>query len=77
MLGLVGKPEGKRPLGRPRNAWVDDTKLDLKESGCQVGELLHLAVGRNAWWSVVNAAVNLRIPKRMGNFLTSWGTVCS
>jgi hypothetical protein len=47
--GLEGKPEGKRPLGRPRNAWVDDTKMDIQGIGCQVGELLQLAVDRNSW----------------------------
>jgi hypothetical protein len=56
--GLVGKPKGKRPLGRPRNAWVDDTNMDPKGIGCQVGELLYLAEERNAWRAVVNVAVN-------------------
>lgn len=56
---------------------MDDTQMDLKGIGCQVGELFYLAEYRNEWWAVVNAGVNLRVLCRMGNFLTSWGAVCS
>jgi hypothetical protein len=71
---LVGKPEGKRPLGRPRCRWEDNTKTDLQEVGC-VGcggmDWIELAQDRDRWRALVNAVMNLRGPYNARNFLTS------
>jgi hypothetical protein len=59
---LVGKPEGERPLGRPRRKWVDNIRMDLEEVGwCDVG-WIGLAKDRNRWRAVVNSVLNLRVP---------------
>jgi hypothetical protein len=59
---LVGKPEGKRPLGRPRGRWEDGIKMDLREIGWGGGvEWIHLAEDRDRWRAVVNAVMNLRV----------------
>jgi hypothetical protein len=58
---LVGKPEGKRPLGRPRRRWEDGIKMDLREIGWGVVESIHLTQDRDRWWAVVNAVMNLRV----------------
>jgi hypothetical protein len=59
---LVGKPEGKRPLERPRCRWEDVIKMDLRKIGCGVGvEWIHLAQDRDRWRTVVNAVMNLRV----------------
>jgi hypothetical protein len=58
---LVGKPEGKRPLGRPRRRWEDGTKMDLREIGWGGVEWIHLAQDRNRWRALVNAVMNLRV----------------
>ena len=57
---LVGKPEGKRPLGRPRLGWEDNIKMDLQEVVCGGMEWIELAQERDSWWTVVNAVMNLR-----------------
>jgi hypothetical protein len=57
---LVGNPEGKRPLGRPRRRWEDGIKMDLREIGWGV-EWIHLAKDRNLWRAVVIAVMNLRV----------------
>jgi hypothetical protein len=59
---LVGKPGGKRPLGKPEYRWVDSVKIDLKGTGWEVVDWKHLAHGRHKWWAVVYTAVNLHIP---------------
>ena len=58
---LVGRPEGKRPLGRPRRRWKDNVKMDLQEVGCGGMEWIELAQGRDRWRALVNAIMNLRI----------------
>ena len=58
---LVGKPEGKRPLGRLRYTWEDNIKMDLQEVGCEVIDLTDLAQDRDRWWTLVNAVMNLRV----------------
>jgi hypothetical protein len=68
---LVGKPEGKKPLGRPRHRWEDDIKLDLQEVGCGGLDWFDLAEDRVSWRALVNAVMNLKFPKNSGNFLTS------
>ena len=68
---LLGKPEGRRPLGRPRCRWVDDIKIDLQEVGCGYMDWIGLAQDRDRWWTLVSAVMNLRVPWNAGNFLTS------
>ena len=58
---LVGKPEGKRPLGRPRHRWVD-IRMDLQEVGCGHVDWSGLAQDRDGWRKLVNAVMNLRVP---------------
>jgi hypothetical protein len=58
---LVGKPEGKRPLERPRRRWEDGIKMDLREIGWGDVERIQLAQDRDCWWAVVNAVTNLRV----------------
>jgi hypothetical protein len=58
---LVGKPEGKRPLERPRRRWEDGIKMDFREIGWRDVEWIHLAQNRDHWRAVVNAVMNLRV----------------
>jgi hypothetical protein len=60
--GLVGKREGKRPLGRPRCRWEDNIKMDLQEVGCVSMHLIDLPQDRDKWRARVNAVMNLRFP---------------
>ena len=71
---LVGKPEGKRPLGRPRRRWEDNIKMDLQEVGGACGDWMELAQDRDRWRGIVSTVMNLRVPKNAGNFLTSCRT---
>jgi len=59
---LVGKPEGKRPLGRPRHKWEDNIKVDLEEVGCGGMDWIELAQDRDRWQAVLNAVMNLQVP---------------
>jgi hypothetical protein len=59
---LVGKPEGKRPLGRPRRRWVDNIRMDLQELGCGCVDCIGLAQDRDGWRRLVSAVINLRVP---------------
>jgi len=59
---LVGKPEGKRPLGRPRRRCGDNIKIDLQEVGCEGTDLIELAQDRDRWRALVNAVMNLWVP---------------
>ena len=59
---LVGKPEGKGPLGRPRCRWEDNIKLHLQEVGCGGMDWIGLALDRDKWRALVNAVMNLRVP---------------
>ena len=68
---LVGKPEGKRPLGRPRRRWMDNIRMDLQEVGCGYMDRIGLAQDRDRWRTLVSAVMNLRVPLNAGNFLTS------
>ena len=68
---LLGKPEGRRPLGRPRFRWVDNIRMDLQEVGCGYMDWIGLAQDRDRWRTLVSAVMNLRVPWIAGNFLTS------
>ena len=59
---LVGKPEGKRPLGRPRHRWGDNIKMDLQEMGCEGMDWTDVAQDRDKWQALVNAVINLQVP---------------
>ena len=59
---LVGKPEGKRPLGTPRRRWVDNIRMDLQEVGCGYVDWIGLAQYSDGWRKLVSAVMNLRVP---------------
>jgi len=59
---LVEKPEGRRPLGRPRRRWVDNIRLDLQEVGCGYMDWIGLSQDRDRWRMLVSAVMNLRVP---------------
>ena len=63
---LIGKPEGKRPFGRPRRRWEYNIKMDLQEVGGSCGEWMELAQGRDRWRALVGTVRNLRVPKIRG-----------
>jgi hypothetical protein len=63
---LVGKAEGKRPLGRPRRRWVDNVRMDLGEVGWRYVDWIGLAQDRNRWRGLVNSVLNLRVPRNAG-----------
>ena len=66
---LVGKPEGRRPLGRPRRRWVDNIRMDLQEVGCGYMDWIGLAQDRDRWRTLLSAVVNLRCSVKCGEFL--------
>jgi hypothetical protein len=59
---LVGKPEGKRPMGRPRSRWEDNIKMDLQAAGCGGMDWIDVGQERDRWWALVNAVMNFRVP---------------
>jgi hypothetical protein len=59
---LVGKPEGRRPLGRPRRRWVDNIKMDLRETGWDGMDWIDLAQDTGHWRALVNTVMNLWVP---------------
>jgi hypothetical protein len=59
---LVGKPEGRRPLGRPKRRWEDNIKMDLREVEWGGMDWINLAQDRDRWRALVNAVMNLRVP---------------
>ena len=66
---LVGKPEGKSPLGRPRRRWEDNIKMNLQEVGWGCEDWMELAQDRNSWRALVSTVLKLRVPKNFGEFL--------
>jgi hypothetical protein len=70
----VRKPEGKRPLGRPRRRWEDNIKMDLREIGWDGMDWIDLAQERNQWRTLVNTVMNLRVPQNVDKFLNSCTT---
>jgi len=71
---LVGRPEGKRSLGRPRRRWDNNIKMNIQEvvGGCE--DCMELAQDRDRWRALVSTVMNYRVPKMGGNFLTSCRT---
>ena len=59
---LVGKPEGRRPLRRPRRRWVDNIRMDFQEVGCEYMDWIGLAQDTDRWRTLVSAVMNLRVP---------------
>jgi hypothetical protein len=74
---LVGKPEGKRPLGRPRRRWMDNIKMDLLEMGLSVAGWIGLTQDRYRWRALVNSVMNLRVPENAGNYRVAAQLVAS
>jgi hypothetical protein len=72
---LVGKPEGKRQLGRPRRRWTDNIKMVLLEIGLSVVDWIGLAQDRYRWKALVNVVMNLRVPQNAGK-LPNGCTTC-
>jgi len=68
---LVRKPEGNRPLGRPKRRWEDNIYIDLQEVGCGGIDWIELAQDRDRWRALVNAVMNFRVLQNGRNFLTS------
>jgi len=69
---LDGKPEKKRTLWRPTSRWEDNIGMDLREIGYKSVDWIHLARVRDQWRALADTVMNLPVPKRAGNFLTSW-----
>ena len=63
---LVEKPEGKRPMGRPRRRWEDNIKMNLQEVGGGCEDWMELAEDRDRWWALVSTVMNIRVPKMRG-----------
>jgi len=59
---LVGTPEGRRPLGKPRRRWVDNIRMDLQEVGCGYVDWIGLAQDRDRWRTLVSAVMNIWVP---------------
>jgi len=63
---LVRKPEGKRPMRRPRRRWEDNIKMDIQEVGGVCGDWMELAQHRDMWRALVSRVMNIRVPKMRG-----------
>jgi hypothetical protein len=68
---VVGNPEGKRPLGRPRRKWVDNIEMDLRDIGWYGVDWIDLAQDRDQWSALVNMVMNHRVPQIAGKFLSN------
>jgi hypothetical protein len=69
---LMGKPERKRPLGRPRHMWVDNIKMDLRETEWDCMDWIDLVQDGDQWRGLVSSVMNLRVPYYIGKFLSSY-----
>jgi hypothetical protein len=67
---VVGKPDGKRQLGRPRRTWEDNINMNIRQLRWWGIYWIDMALDRDGWWALVNAIMNLRVPQNAGNFLT-------
>ena len=67
----MGNAEAKRLIGRPRRRWEDNIKMDFQAVGCGGMDWIDLLQGRNKWWALMNAVMNLRVTYNAGNILTS------
>jgi hypothetical protein len=74
---LVGKPEGKRSLGRPRRRWMDNVQMDLLEVGLNVVDWIGLVQDRYRWNALLNSVMNLRVPYNAGNYRVAAQVVAS
>jgi len=72
---LVGKPEGRRPRGRPRCRWEDNIRMEFQEMVCRAMDWIELFQDRDRWWALVNVVMGLCLPQNARNFLTSWEPV--
>jgi hypothetical protein len=70
----VGKPEGKRPLGRQKRRWVDNIRMDLGDVGWDDVDWIGLAQDRNRWRALVNSVLNLRVPQNSGKLSSGLAT---
>jgi hypothetical protein len=70
----VGKPERKRPLGKPRCRWEDNIRMDLREMGWGGMDWIDLAQDRDQWRALVNTVMNLRVPYHVGKFFSRCAT---
>jgi hypothetical protein len=70
----VGKPDGKRPLGRPRPWWVDNIKMDITEIGWVRMDLIDVTQDMDQWSALMNTVTNLRVPESVGKFFSSCAT---
>jgi len=68
---LLGKPEGRRQLGRSRRRWVDNIRMDLQEVGCGYMDWIRLAQDRDRWQKLVSPVMTIGVPRNAGKFLTS------
>jgi hypothetical protein len=71
---LVGKPEERRPLARPRRRWEDNIRINLREIGWDGMDSIDLAQDRDQWRALVNMVMNLPVPSNVGKFLSSCAT---
>jgi hypothetical protein len=63
---LVAIPEGERSLGRHKLRWEDNIKMDLQKVACGIMDLIELTQDRHRWWALVNAVMNIRVPRNAG-----------
>jgi hypothetical protein len=68
---LVGKPEGRRPLRRPRHRWDDNIKMDFTDVGWWIMGWINLAQDMDRWWTLVNVVMNFQVPQNARNSLSS------
>jgi hypothetical protein len=66
---LIGKLVGRRPLGRPTRTWRDNIRMGLREIGWEILGWIHLTQDRDQWGAIVNTVMNVRVPKKGGEFL--------